>query len=100
MGTHRKGTADRLERPGRAHRDDGHFAGVLLDELKPRFDRVLVAGVEDQLDALAHEALRLGVQFAGHVGIGDLLHADEDIHGWLHSLWINSVSSNKCLYYD
>ena len=80
---------DRLEGPGRAHRDDHDLAAILLDQLEPGFDRVLVARVEDQVHPLPDEPLGLRVELAGSVGIRDLLDADEDVHGWLLSLWGN-----------
>src|ERR1700719_3572908 len=96
MAAHRQRTTDRLHRPRRAHRDDGHLAFVLLDELEAGFDRVLVTRIQDDVDALAHQALGLWVELSGNVRIGDLLHADEDIHGWLLPLWGKSRRSNVC----
>src|SRR5437763_8242722 len=100
IGAHRQRPTNCVHRFGRAHRDDRDLAGVFFDELEPGLDTVLIPGVENEVDALPHQALRLRIELAGRVGIGDLLDADEHIHGWLYPLWITPTSSNKCLYYD
>src|SRR6202035_2720642 len=77
-------------------RDDVHLAFVFLDNLETGFHRVLVTRIQGHVDAFAHQALGLRVELSGNVRIGDLLHADEDIHGWLLPLWGKSRRSNVC----
>src|SRR6202011_4024897 len=83
MRPHRECSPDGIDRLGRAHRNDRHLTGILFDKLQPRLDPVLVAGVENQVDALADQPLGLGIELARRVGIGNLLYANEDVHGWL-----------------
>ena len=52
---------------------------------------MLIPGVEHEVDALPHQAFGLRIELAGRVGIGNLLDADEDIHGWRYPLWINQA---------
>src|SRR5438445_4163082 len=87
VGAHRQRPSDCLHRPWWAHRDDGRLAPILLDDLEAGFDRVLVTRIEHDVDALAHQSLALRVELSGDVRIGNLLHADEDIHSWLLPLW-------------
>ncbi len=89
MGAHRQRPSNCVHRLGRAHRDDRDLAGIFFDELEAGLDPMLIPGVENEVDALPHQAFRLRIELAGRVGIGNLLDADEDIHGWLHSLWRN-----------
>src|ERR1700682_4872248 len=84
---------DGVDRLGWAHRDDRDLAGILLDKLESRLDPVLVTRVENEVDALADQPPGLRVELAGRVRIGNLLHADEDIHRWLHPLWRNRSRS-------
>src|SRR5207302_919339 len=99
VGPHGQASADRLQRPRRSHRDEGHLARILFNQLKPGFHSVLVARVENEV-TLPDEPLGAWIELAGRIGIGDLLDAHEHVHGWLQSLWRNSPLSNGCLYYD
>src|SRR5205085_4723780 len=96
-GAHRQRPTDRVHRLGRAHRDHRHLAPLLLDDLQAGLDRVLVARVEDEIDALANKTLAFRMKLARRVGIGDLLDADDNIHGWLLQLWSKPPLANICL---
>src|SRR2546429_3952449 len=100
IGAHRQRPSNRVHRLGRAHRDNRDLAGIFFDQLEAGLDTMLIPGVEHKVDALTHQALGLRIELAGRVRIGNLLDADEDIHGWRYPLWINPAQSNKCLYYD
>src|SRR5256884_998206 len=100
IGAHRKRPSNRVHRLGRAHGDNRDLAGIFFDQLEAGLDTMLIPGVEHEVDALPHQAFGLRIELARRVGIGNLLDADEDIHGWRYPLWINPARSNGCLYYD
>ena len=63
------------------HRDQADLAGAgRVDELERHLHAVAVGLVEDQL-ALALEGVVGGIQLARLGWIGDLLDADDDVHG-------------------
>src|SRR2546421_764181 len=79
-GPHREGGAQPRHLVIRSHRDEGHLAAAgAFRELQGHLDAVGVGVVEDQL-ALALERLRLGIQLTRRGRVGDLLHADRDVH--------------------
>ena len=78
---HRQGLADRLDRLVRAHREHGDLAAALgLFDLQGLFDGVLVELVHHTVDAFAVDGL-VGAEFLLGPRVGDLLHADDDVHG-------------------
>ena len=76
--------ASAVRKPGhlvvRRHRDQRDLATAGgVDELQRHLDAVAVGLVEDQLAAAVERVV--GVERARHRRIGDLLHADDDVHG-------------------
>ena len=65
----------------RAHGEDGHLTAVGLLDRQRLLDRVLVELVDDAVGGLAVERLVVGPQLALGRRVGDLLHADDDVHG-------------------
>ena len=80
VGAHGQGLANGLAGLVRAHGQDGHLAAVRFGELEPLLDRVLVELVDDPVGGRAVEPGVLRPQGAFRPGIGDLLHADDDVH--------------------
>src|SRR5437763_1666579 len=79
-GPHREGGAQPRHLVVRRHRDERHLAAAGgVDELKGHLDAVAVGVVEDQL-ALALERLGLRIELTRGGRVGDLLHADGDVH--------------------
>ncbi len=77
---HGQGAADALHPGGRDHRHDGHLAPTgLLGQLEAHLHAEAVGLVHDQL-ALAFEGLGARIELTRHGRIGDLLHADDDVH--------------------
>src|SRR5207253_5858798 len=78
--THRECLADRVQGLRRPHGEDRYLSPGLLDDLEASFDRVLVTGIEHQVDALAYQPLALRVDLARRIRVRDLLDANEHIH--------------------
>ena len=78
--THRERGAQARHLVVRRHRDERDLAAAGgVDELQRHLDAVAVGLVEDQL-AVAVERV-VGVERTRHGRVGDLLHADDDVHG-------------------
>ena len=79
-GTHgeRGAQAAGLVVGGHRHEGDLSAAG-LVDQLEGHLDAVAVGLVEDELSAAVQRVVTF--ELAGLGGIGDLLHADDDVHG-------------------
>ena len=74
-----------MRRPGRLavgrHRHEADLAAAGgVDELQRHLDAVAVGLVEDQL-AVTLQRVGGGIQLAGQRRVGDLLHADDHVHG-------------------
>ena len=78
---HRERGADRFLRGRGAEGDDHDFARARFFLAPERlFDRELVVGVEDELDARLVEGLAVGGDLHARFGIGDALDADGNFH--------------------
>ena len=62
-------------------REHGDLAALRLFDLQRLFDGVLVELVHDAVDALAVDGLVVGAELLLGPRVGDLLHADDDVHG-------------------
>ena len=69
-----------LTAPFGRHRDEDHLAlaARLVDELQRHLHAVGVGVVEDRLTRTIERVV--GVELPGHYRVGDLLHADGDVH--------------------
>jgi hypothetical protein len=80
VGAHRERLSECRTRAFWAHRDDDHLAlARALPEPQPLLERVCVELVQRAF-ATSVETLRLRVDPLGRSRIGDLLHADDDLH--------------------
>ncbi len=79
--SHGEGRAQARRLPCRCHRDQGDLAAARrLGQLQTHLDAVGVGVVHDELP-LPDQGVGLGVEGLGRGRIGDLFHADDDVHG-------------------
>ena len=81
VGAHGQRLADRLRRLLRTHGEDRDLAGVLLGELQGLLDGVLVELVHHRVGRVTVEGLVGGAELLLGPRVGDLLDADDDLHG-------------------